>query len=347
MISYKKRQKIRTIIRRRLSKLENFLKPLYHRFQDALNKKGKERILNLGEIDIGKTMYIIRINNMHAGLFSLINSVVSHINYADSRGWIPIVDLKNFKNVYSDDSEIGRRNLWELYFLQPSLVNGITISLEDAYHCKNAILSSDKSVLIKSNLNANTIDDKKEFSHYLYLYKKYIRYNKSVIQKIDELSKEYFGNNKILGVSLRGTDYILSKPYGHPIQPTIEEAVLLVKKKVLEWNIDKIYLSTEDDSYVERFKEEFQGKLIIYNRKYIKVNNNNKSETVFEQIKSSVLDNNYNMLDVAYDYLCSSLLLTKCSSVILSRTGVTPFLLFGSKYENQYIWNKGLYGIDD
>ncbi|MEI3521716.1 MAG: hypothetical protein V8Q40_11995 [Anaerosacchariphilus sp.] len=47
------------------------------------------------------------------------------------------------------------------------------------------------------------------------------------------------------------------------------------------------------------------------------------------------------------DYLKQIYLLTKCKTAILSKTSATPDILFLSKYEKVYIWNLGLYGIDD
>lgn len=347
MKSFTMKQKIRTIIRRRLSFAEGLLKPVYSKFYLLLHKEEKEQRIHLGEIETDKPVYIIRINNRHGGLFSLFDSVLSHINYCEKKDWIPVVDLKNYPNNYLLDEEIGHINVWDIFFKQPSSVCGDGLSLEEAYHCKNAILSCSRPTLPGSNLSASTIDNVIEFARYSFLYNKYIRLNDRVMSELDRYTQKYIGNARVLGVFLRGTDYILSRPYGHPIQPTIEEVIDLVREKRNEWKIDKIYLSTEDATYVRRFCAEFPGRVIVFDRKYISVDETTKSSTVFEQINKSVIDSNYSLRDVGSDYFYSSLLLTRCSSVILSRTGITPFLLFDNKYENYYVWDKGLYGINE
>ena len=347
MISYKKKQKIRTVLKRQMHGLDTLLKPLYHKFIMAFNSAEREQILKFGKIKTKNTIYIIRINNMSGGLFSLFNSVMSHINYCDKHGWVPVVDLKNYPNNYLREEEVGKINIWDLYFIQPANVLNLNITLDNAYHCEGAILSCSRPTIDGSNLNANTLSNMDEFKKYKYIFQKYIRLNHEILKKLEKYVADYLGNDRVIGVSLRGTDYISSRPYAHPIQPTVDEAVSLTREKLYEWKCDKIYLATEDASYVERFKKEFSDKIIIFNRRYIKTDLNIQNETVFDQLKATVLSDNYNERDVGFDYIYSTLLITKCTSALLSRTGVTPFLIFSGTYENLFVWDKGLYGIND
>lgn len=347
MVNYKNRQKILTILRRRMHGLDALLKPLYHKLYMAFNYAEREQMLKLGKIKTKNIFYIIRINNMSGGLFSLFNSVMSHINYCDKHGWVPVVDLKNYPNNYLKEEEIGKINIWDVFFNQPPSVLNLDITLESAYHCEGAILSCSRSTIDGSNLNANTIDDKNAFERYKFIFEKYIQLQQKIVINLQNYVELYLANNRVIGVSLRGTDYISSRPFAHPIQPTIEEAICLTREKLNEWNCDKVYLATEDASYVDRFKEEFSDKLVTFNRRYIKTDSNNQYETVFKQLKASVLSEDYNERDVGFDYIYSTLLVSKCTSAILSRTSVTPFILFNGSYENLFIWDKGLYGIDD
>ena len=41
------------------------------------------------------------------------------IAYADNNNLIPVIDMKNHKNSYLYDNELGRINSWEYYFEQP------------------------------------------------------------------------------------------------------------------------------------------------------------------------------------------------------------------------------------
>ena len=77
-------------------------------------------------------IYYIRIRDNKLGLFGIVCQVISHCKYADSKGYVPVVDLKHYPNQYLDKKKLGKVNSWEFFFEQPTLV----------YDRKNRILSS-------------------------------------------------------------------------------------------------------------------------------------------------------------------------------------------------------------
>lgn len=60
------------------------------------------------------------------------------------------------------------------------------------------------------------------------------------------LDKMQIQLDKTLGLYLRGTDYIALKPSGHPIQPTVEQAIDVVNEYIAKYDIEKVFLVTED-----------------------------------------------------------------------------------------------------
>ena len=63
------------------------------------------------------------------------------MEYADTKGWIPVVDLMNYENMYTTKKPIhGTMNVWEHYFLQPE-TDGKRYTLEEVYSSKNVVLS--------------------------------------------------------------------------------------------------------------------------------------------------------------------------------------------------------------
>lgn len=73
-------------------------------------------------------------------------------------------------------------------------------------------------------------------------------------------------NKKVLGVLVRGTDYVKIKPAGHPVQPNIDVMLSDVKEVFNEY--DAIYLATDEFAVVKKFEETFPGKILTNNRKY-------------------------------------------------------------------------------
>ena len=60
--------------------------------------------------------------------------------------------------------------------------------------------------------------------------------------------KNLFNNSKnILGVKIRGTDYLSVKPKNHSKQPKVEQVILDVKHMDEQYNYDFIFFATEDE----------------------------------------------------------------------------------------------------
>ena len=98
---------------------------------------------------------------------------------------------------------------------------------------------------------------------------KYIPIKKEIINEANNIMKKKFKNSdNILGVLLRGTDYIASKPKNHCIPPKITIVFRDIKEINKKNNYDLIFLTTEDDLIRSKFINEFGDKL-----RYIKSNN--------------------------------------------------------------------------
>lgn len=61
---------------------------------------------------------MIEIEGNH-GFFSLFIRQLGWIDYALRHNMIPVVDMKNTKNMFLKNEEIGKINAYEYYFTQP------------------------------------------------------------------------------------------------------------------------------------------------------------------------------------------------------------------------------------
>lgn len=74
-----------------------------------------------------------------------------------------------------------------------------------------------------------------------------------IIIKSNNIMSILFKDEKnILGVLIRGTDYVARKPKNHPIPPEPEILMKDIKKIDGENNYDFIFLATEDDIIREK-----------------------------------------------------------------------------------------------
>ena len=282
------------------------------------------------------TYYIIRREYTTTGLFARYKIIGEHIRYALSKGWLPVVDMQNYPNNYLEPEKLGKENSWEYYFEQP-----LRIGLEEAYAGENIILSSEEVVphLYESMAFFENRDG--ILTEWRMLVKLgLLKIKPELLKEIPYIRKKLFANNdRVLGVSLRGTDYVAMRPYGHPIQPPVEFAVSTVIHKMDEWNCNKIFLATEDKSIVKIFKNVFEKFCVTFDHEYV-----NYSEP--KAITNCRIDRENDRFLQGKEYLIELVLLSTCNSFIAARcSGSVGVMMLADKFEHTYIFNLGKYGV--
>ena len=279
--------------------------------------------------------YIIRREGSGAGLFSLVNTALGHIDYAIKHNYIPVIDMKNYYNCYLEDDEIGVVNSWERLFDQP-----LDIGLDEAYNGRCVILSEgcpisprpDDDMEFFNNINGR-LDYWNSLAH------KYIRVRKDILNEIEvERSSLFSSSDKTLGVLARGTDYLSLKPFGHPVQPEPQQILEKVKAVFEEGKYTKIFLATEDKSIQGLFEEAF-GDIVVSNKREYVDYVEGQSVT-----KSSINRDNDRFLR-GKEYLTTILILSKCDGIIAGRTsGTVGAFLLSDGYDYSYVYDLGRYG---
>ena len=78
--------------------------------------------------------------------------------------------------------------------------------------------------------------------------KKYVSIKSEILKEANKNMKKLFGkSSNILGVKIRGTDYLSIRPKGHSISPKTEIVISDVKSMDQQYKYDFIFLSTEDE----------------------------------------------------------------------------------------------------
>lgn len=326
--------------------LYSYLKKLNFRLnllKRKLNKLRIEKMKSFGSENPQNIYYIIHRNDEHVGLFSNVSVFLEQIEYALRKGYIPLIDMKNYLNAYLEPDQIGKINAWEYYFKQPfENLSKDEYSLESAYRSKSVIINNGEYLGSVSFFDPEFLFDAKNIKKWGDLYKKYIRLNEATNKYIDvQYSKIISDTDKVLGVFCRGTDYRKLRPYGHPIQPDVNDVVDRVKFALVEWKCNKIFLSTEDSDIYSIFKKNFGAILVSNEREYF----SSLDEQIITQISHERPNDKYlNGLE----YITSLAILSRCNCIISSVTsGVVGAVLMSEGFENSYFYNCGLYGISD
>ena len=169
--------------------------------------------------------------------------------------------------------------------------------------------------------------------------KKIYTNKKNLIKESNINRQKLFQNsNNILGVLIRGTDYISINPKGHPKAPkaemVIQDIIIMDKKYKYDW----IFIATEDNIIRNKFIKEFGDKLkYLLPKENIQYNYANKTYLAFNQgIKGN--------LESLKIYLKNIIILSKCIDIIKSRTnGSVGLFILTEGFRYKKVYYLGLY----
>ena len=299
--------------------LNNSISNLYLRVKDF---DGTEHMFNTrGEENPDSTYYLIRRKRGEEGLLSIFIYIMGRVDFADRNGMIPVVDVD-----LKDEPSVFKR-----YFVPRN-----NLSKADIRQCKNVLLSGyDCKPVYPGWCNWINTDFNKEKKE---LFDKYFDFTPEVKRAVEDARKEIHPEN-CLGLYLRGTDYISTKPLGHPIQPSVEDVKQYIDLFLREEGLEQIYLVTEDYNIYNQVKRIYGKKVITIKEDYY-VENYKSGETVLKSLRRSGDLEEKNLL-----YLVKIILLSQCHSFVGGRTnGSSVANAFnGGKYKRKFVYNKGLY----
>ena len=291
------------------------------------------------------------------GFFAHFLNICGDLNAAVGGGYKPFIDMKTYKSIFITEKEVGKINAWEQYFLQP-----FSEIEEDLENLKNAELKlkikKNYYIVKKRNSDLKIIkrmdfptmfarpDDSMEFltneeeiNYWRKFVRTYVKINQNTLDYVNHLKKQinFCSEDKILGLLMRGTDYVNKKPYNHPIPPTPEEALKKVYMIMKEYNCNKVYLATEDEGVFKFFIENLgETLLFVPQKRYI-----NTGSICLNDIYER---DNTDLHQLGLDYISTILLLSECDCLAATRTsGAVSALLLSPGYRYTYFWNKGRY----
>ena len=168
---------------------------------------------------------------------------------------------------------------------------------------------------------------------------KYIPIKKEIIKEANIIRKKLFkGLNNILGVLMRGTDYLAMKPKNHCIPPKIEIMIQDIKDMDRKNNYDWIFITTEDNIIRKKLIKSFYNKV-----KYLKSKNsfnyNYKKKDFLVFNKNIKIDYNYMKI-----YLINIIILSQSKDIICARTcGSVAAFIFSNGFRNYKVYYLGEY----
>ena len=268
------------------------------------------------------------------GLFSNYIVYLGCIRKYLNEGFIPILEFESYKNIINGfivDPTKG--NPWEYYFNQPF-----------GYEYNNIKRKAKKIKYFECNSNAIRpnldIYLNQTIRNYWHIFaNKYIPIKNEIINESNNIIKTIFKDSKnVLGVLLRGTDYLAIKPRNHPIPPKVEDVIedvkLLDDKNKYNW----IFLATEDNNIREIFLNSIGIKVkCLLSKNKISYNYSTKRPLAYNINFKSNLD--YNKI-----YLLNIIILSKCLDLLSAKTsGTSGIFILTEGFRYYKVYNLGLY----
>jgi hypothetical protein len=179
-----------------------------------------------------------------SGFFSILSSVLGHLQIAEDLGAIPVVDMQNFPSTYNEREAVdGSWNSWTYYFEPVSDFN-----LAEVYTSSNVLVCSGAH---PSGVTTDMASDERMLS----TFDKYVRMNARAREHVESVASEIRPSDRTLGIHYRGRE--LRTMPGHPFPPTLRQVVSLTHEVLDAYDFDRIFLVTEGQEYLEAFVREF------------------------------------------------------------------------------------------
>ena len=306
--------------------IKNFIyytpEPVINRNFNLLDGKITEgvrlNIAKLGNKNSKKIFYVIK-RTHGAGLFSNLSFVLNHLIIAKQFNFEPVIDMDNFVTWYNEKPRImNTRNAWEYYFENIS-----KIKLEEVYKSQCVIFTDN---IYHKNFYR---DDYYKSPKIKYIFDKYIKIKKFYYDEANTFIKKNFGKSKVLGVYLRGGEFL--KIANHHFPATLEQAIAKVKIILNNEDYGKIFLSTKEEKYQKEFTKIFGEKLISF------------PSFKSNQDSMKIYPRPLHRYKMGKEILIETIILSKLAGFFYSYTNVsqTSMLLNLNRNQKRYFVNNG------
>ena len=268
------------------------------------------------------------------GLFSNFIVYLGCIRKYLNEGFIPILEFVSYKNIINGfivDPIKG--NPWEYYFNQPF-----------GYEYNNIIRKAKNITYFECNPNImrpnqNIFLNQTNMNYWHIFSKKYIPIKNEIINESNNIIKTIFKDSKnVLGVLLRGTDYVAMKPRSHSIPPKVEDVIKDVKLLDNKNKYNYIFIATEDNNIRDIFIKSIGIKVkYLLSKAKISYNYTAKKKLAFNI--NFKINSNFHKI-----YLLNIIILSKCLDLLAAKTsGTVGIFILTEGFRYYKVYNLGLY----
>ena len=263
-------------------------------------------IIEQGAINQGCVVYDLYLDHDSLGFFGLIRWLCGGLIFAERFGYK--VSMRLSKNCLYYDTEYSEtENPLEYYFNLNAL-----ISKEEVDNSQNVLRFVSKHL----QLCDLYYEDRYSVEQYAKAWKKYFILKEEIASQINDGINRLLGDKKTIGVHYRGTDYKVGYK-NHPIAVNIDETIGAVKKALQSGQYDKIFIASDEQDAINRFRMEF-GDMVTTYEDTLRSENGNAIHT------SDNCRKNHRFL-LGFEVLRDVMTLSACSALVAGHSNVSAF----------------------
>lgn len=263
-----------------------------------------------GEEYGGCTVYSIQETGNGIGFFAELGMTLIKLYFADERGFVPYVCWGDRYVYYEPDGVRGEKNAF-LHYFQPvseiaSAARAAHVVCQAPWHCEQ----------VKALYGAVSYDVSQAYIDAMAdMLRKYIRYNEETRQYLQREFDALLGDRKTLAVHYRGTDF--NKGYNnHPVPVQVEQEIRKARELVQSGDYEQIFLATDENAVVEKFRQEFGGSVKVYEDTY-------RDDGSGESVAFSKSDRELHHYRLGLEVLRDQYTLTHCSGIVCGYSNIT------------------------
>lgn len=283
----------------------------------------------------GRTVYYIREQGNGMGFFAEVGVVLIKLYFAYERGFTPYVEWGEHYLYYEKGGIDGEKNAFQYYFAPVSDIRDVRQALH--------VIEADGSHYsqVKEKFRAVSYDVSEEYIEAMAeMMGRYIRYNEKTVLYLKQECDMLLGRKKTIGVHYRGTDF--HKEYNnHPVAVQIEQEIAEVRELLQKGGYEQIFLATDENSAIVRFKEAFGEKVKVYRDTF--------REDGEESIAFSHSDRDRHHYRLGLEVLRDEYTLTQCNALVCGYSNVTFIARImkrawqHTEYEDYVLINNGIH----
>lgn len=258
----------------------------------------------------GRVVYHIGAYGCSVGFFAEFLYTLIRLYFAEDRGFTPFVYWGKEFLYYEPDGVNEEHNAF-LYYFEP--VTDI-VSTENAAHVLMATDDHIHSVQDRLNTHGYAVSD--EYMNELSsMINKYIHYNRKTLEYLERNYNELVGERRALAVHFRGTDY--RRQYNnHPVFVTIEQEIKKVHEIFDKKDYDIIFLATDEQEAVNRFRDEFGDKIRTFEDTW-------RADGGDESVAYSKANREHHRYLLGLEVIRDQYMLTRCPGLVCGISNLT------------------------